>query len=106
MRTFRGQGYIDFEEPAAAPAQRHSPTSVAAAARQTPEKLAGDKAIVFETLQAHGPLTDEGIAERSGLPINTARPRRLDLQKLGYVVQHDAEGRTSTGSRATRWRIA
>lgn len=86
-------------------ADRPTP-SAEAAAKQTPSKKATDQARVLELLTAAGPLTDEQIAERLGMEPNTARPRRFDLVKLGLVQAVDEEGRTRTGSRATRWGVA
>jgi transcription initiation factor IIE alpha subunit len=100
MKTFNGQGYIDFDAPA--PAQRHSPTSVAAAKSQTKSKKEGDKQTIIAALELHGPLTDEQIVERTGIGANTVRPRRVELVREG-LVQAVGEGRTASGKRATTW---
>ena len=94
MSVYRGQSYIDFDQ--ASP-------SVAAAARQTPAKVTGDRARVLELLAEAGPLTDEQIADRLGMEPNTVRPRRGELVRDGLVVAVDDQGRTRTGSKATRW---
>jgi hypothetical protein len=99
MSVFRGQHFIDFDEPRPTP-------SAEAAAKQTPEKKGGDRARVLELLTAAGPLTDEAIAERLGMEANTVRPRRGELVRAGLVQAVDEEGRTRTGSRATRWGVA
>ena len=94
MTVFRGQHFMNFDEPA---------PSAAAAARQRPAKVTGDRARILELLTAAGPLTDEQIAERLGMEPNTVRPRRGELVRAGLVQAVDEEGRTRTGSRATRW---
>lgn len=95
MSTFNGQGYLDFDSP-----------SAEARARQTPAKVGGDRARILELLAEAGPLTDEQIAERLGMEANTVRPRRGELVKAGMVRAVDEEGRTRTGSKATRWGVA
>lgn len=92
----------DADLPLFAPAQAHSATSRAAAARQTPAKAGTDRARILAALEA-GPLTDEQIADTTGIEANTVRPRRGELVRDGLVVRVDDEGRTRTGSRATRW---
>ena len=99
MSVFNGQHFIDFDEPRPTP-------SAAAAARQTPAKVTGDRARILELLTAAGPLTDEQIAERLGMEPNTVRPRRGELVRAGLVQAVDEEGRTRTGSRATRWGVS
>ena len=96
MTVFRGQRFIDFDDPAATPSQ-------AAAARQTPAKVGSDKLRIFNLLAEAGPLTDEQIAERLGMEPNTVRPRRGELVRAGMVRAVDDAGRTRTGSKATRW---
>lgn len=98
MKTFQGQGYIDFD----APAQQHSETSVAAAKGQTKEKRDSDKRTILLALEENGPMTDEQIVACTGIPANTARPRRLDLVRDG-LVQAVGEGRTASGKRAVTW---
>lgn len=91
---------MSFDAP---PAQQHSPTSRAAADRQSAGKAGGDRASILALLEADGPLTDEAIGVRLAIPANTVRPRRVELVRAGLVVAVDDEGRTATGSRATRW---
>jgi predicted ArsR family transcriptional regulator len=98
MTTFNGQHFIDFDSP---PAQLHSPTSVAAARSQTRQKREIDRDRVLAAL-AGGPLTDEEIAERTGLGPNTARPRRVELVREGLVAAV-GEGRTAAGRKCVTW---
>ena len=98
MSVYQGQHFMNFDEPAASPSQ-------AAAARQTPAKVTGDRARVLKLLAEAGPLTDEQIAERLGMGPNTVRPRRGELVRAGMVRAVDDAGRTRTGSKATRWGV-
>jgi predicted ArsR family transcriptional regulator len=99
MSIFNGQHYLPLDD---APAQRHSPTSVAAAKGQTKEKRGTQRAKILELLSACGPLTDEEIGERLGLSGDSVRPRRVSLVEDGLVVQA-GEGTTRGGKRAVKW---
>ena len=101
MSVFRGQHFIDFDEPPAAPCA----TSREAAASQTPAKTTGDRLRIVEVLERLGPLTDEDIAAHTQMGLNTVRPRRGELVKAGMVVAVDELGRTGAGKRATRWGV-
>ena len=58
--------------------------------------------IVYEAIKRYGPISDERIAEVTGLPSNTTRPRRLELERAGKVI---AAGATIThsGRKAVAW---
>ena len=99
MSVFRGQHFLGFDE---APAQQHSPTSVAAAASQPKTKTEIDRDKILAALATHGPMTDEQIVERTGLGANTARPRRVELVRAG-LLKVVGEGRTAGGHRAAAW---
>jgi hypothetical protein len=86
-------------------AERPTP-SAEAAAKQTPGKVEGHKFQIMLVLERLGPLTDEEIAKHTDLGLNTVRPRRGELVRAGLVQAVDEEGRTRTGSRATRWGVA
>lgn len=60
--------------------------------------------VVYDAIREHGPLTDERIAELTGLAANTARPRRLELERAGKVEAAGAS-RTRSGRRAVAWRV-
>ena len=87
----------------AAPAQRHSATSVAAAESLTPGALNAAQRRVLAYLEEHGPATDEEIIAGTGMNPSTARPRRIELVRHGLVVE-DGERRTASGRRATVWK--
>jgi predicted ArsR family transcriptional regulator len=90
----------------AAPAQKHSATSMAAAESQTAARAGGDRAAIFSLLESDGPLTDEAIGERLAIAANTVRPRRVELVRAGLVVAVDDNGLTRACRRATRWGVA
>jgi predicted ArsR family transcriptional regulator len=102
MTFFNGQGYLDF----GAPAQRHSEPSISAAIGQTRAKRDTDRQRILDALERLGPLTDEQIGKAAGIGMNTVRPRRVELVRDGLVVAVDHEGRTDSGSKATRWGVA
>lgn len=101
MKTHNGQGYLDFDAPAAP----HSATSRAAAKRQTAGKADGDRLRIMLVLERLGPLTDEDIARHTELGLNTVRPRRGELVRAGRVRAVDDKGVTQAGNRATRWGV-
>jgi hypothetical protein len=47
-------------------------------------------------------VTDEQITEITGIQPSTARPRRIELFKMG-LIRPAGEARTHSGRRATRW---
>lgn len=86
------------------PAQRHSATSREAAARI----VTGAKSLrgrVLMALLAAGPrgMTDEELQD--GLLINpsTQRPRRVELVRMGLVLDSGTTRATRAGRRATVW---
>ena len=99
MTVFKGQRYFGFDD---APAQQHSPTSVAAAAIQPKAKKESDKRTIINALEENGPMTDEQLVACTGIGANTLRPRRVELVRAG-LVKAVGEGRTTSGHRATAW---
>ena len=89
--------------PAALPAQQHSETSVAAA------KSMGTRALTLRQLVyaelAKAAMTDEQIAERTGLALNTVRPRRVELVQAGVVIDTGLRSRNHSGRYATVWGV-
>lgn len=53
-----------------------------------------------------GPKTDEEIQAVTGLSPNSERPRRGELVSSGRVTACAEPGRSASGRRATRWRLA
>lgn len=61
---------------------------------------------VLECIAKHPQgITDEKIADLTGLNPNTARPRRLELEKAGRIVA-SGTAKTRSGRKAVTWRAA
>jgi hypothetical protein len=80
-----------FGEPAEAPAQRHSPTSVAAAEAIAP-KLPEKRRNLLLHIFAHwsdGATDNELLADLVGIgwSVNGVRPRRIELVQGGWLEQ-------------------
>lgn len=87
-------------------AQRHSPTSVAAAYSLAPERLSDLHRQVLAYLGQHPEgQTDEEIAAGLELSQNTARPRRVELVRRGLVVEA-GQRKTRSNRQAVAWRRA
>ena len=99
MTVFKGQHYLLGDD---APAQAHSPTSVAAAKSQTKDKKITQRQQILDLLRDRGAMTDEAIGLALGLDLNAVRPRRVKLVADGLVRQA-GEGRTTSGHRAATW---
>jgi len=88
----------------AAPHQRHSETSKAAAVEVTP-RLGILQIAVLKFIASHPDgLTDEQIAEGLGMNPSTARPRRIELQAQGKIVE-SGKRETRAGRMAVVWKI-
>jgi hypothetical protein len=48
-------------------------------------KLSPSKRSVYDAIRDHGPITDEGICDVTGVAGRTVRPRRAELAKMGLV---------------------
>ena len=99
MTVFKGQHYLLLED---APAQAHSPTSVAAAASQTTAKKLTQRQQILDLLRERGAMTDEALGLALNMDLNAVRPRRVKLVADGLVRQA-GEGRTTSGHRAATW---
>jgi hypothetical protein len=87
-----------------APAQQHSRTSMAAADSLDPDTLNKLQGKVLATIQAApAGLTDEEISARLGMNPSTQRPRRIELQKRGFIEQAGTR-RTASGRQAAVWK--
>lgn len=85
------------------PYQAHSETSIAASTSMR-GKTKSLRDQVFDLLRV-GPLSDEEIAVALNLNPSTARPRRVELVRLGKVIAV-GEGKTRSGRRAVLWGVA
>ena len=88
------------------PAQRHSATSVGAAASLDDAALNKLQRQVLDYLRTQpAGVTDEEIAAALGMNPSTERPRRIELVKRGLVVEAGTT-KTASGRKATAWRVA
>lgn len=81
-------------------AVHHSQTSMDAG-RSMIGKRAHALDVVYKLLQ-HQPMTDEEIARVSGLNPSTARPRRIELERMG-LIEPCGTAQTASGRQAQRW---
>lgn len=93
-----------FPAEAPLPAARHRPTSVAAAEQIRPRRQSHSQR-VLEAIRS-GPKTDQEIAEVTGLAENSVRPRRVELEREGQIVDSGTTRRTVANRRAIVWRAA
>jgi hypothetical protein len=93
---------LPFQPP---PAQQHSPTSQAAAAKQTKPKTESDRIRILRVLAEHGPMLDEDIGYAADLDGNTERPRRISLVQAGHVRDTGKVGLTHKKHEAALWEI-
>lgn len=91
---------IDNKEKA--PFVSHSETS-RLAAESIEESAATLRGKIYQWLLTNGPATDEQIQDLLGMPGNTERPRRRELQSKGLVVDSGQRGLTSSGRQAVKW---
>jgi hypothetical protein len=80
------------------------PTAVAAAAKAAPGSgTQRGRVLRCIVLAGEEGATDEQIHERLALPLNTVRPRRLELVEGGYVIDSGDTRPTHGGSPAICW---
>ena len=82
-----------------APPDNGTRTSREAAIRAIP-LASHQRQLVLTVLQAHGPLTREGIEQASGLSGNSVRPRVSELLTAGLVMELEEWSTTRSGRRA------
>lgn len=93
---------LDFLAPESLPHIRGSDTSRGAAEsmRHAAKRLRGK---VLSAIQAaKDGLTDEEIATATGIAPNTARPRRIELERLNYIRRAGTR-KTKSGRSAAVW---
>jgi transcription initiation factor IIE alpha subunit len=87
-----------------APAQQHSSTSMAAADSLDEDTLNRLQRQVLAVIAASSAgLTDEEIQLRTGMNPSTQRPRRIELERRGFITQAGTR-KTSSGRNAVVWR--
>lgn len=58
---------------------------------------------VLNCIRRYGPVSDERIEELTCLNPNTARPRRVELEREGFIADHLFRGTTRSGRPAILW---
>lgn len=93
---------IDFDPPA----QRHSPTSVAAAEAIKPD-ASRLRAQVIAFLRGRGEYgaTDEEMQLGIPMAANTQRPRRRECEQRGSVINSGRMRLTQSGKQAVVWTL-
>lgn len=98
------QGNLFEDDRYTPPRQRHSETSTEAAKSIKPH-ISGLHTRILALLKqrgAHG-ATDEEMQDVLGMIANTQRPRRIELQKKGVIVQAPMRRKTKKGRGANVW---
>ncbi len=95
---------FDYRPAPNPPAQRHSSTSLAAA-RGVASKAATLREKLLAYLRGRGALgaTDEEAQKALGMPANTERPRRRELEQMGLVRDSGSTRPTASGRAAVVW---
>lgn len=89
----------------APPRQRHSETSCDAADKIEP-KAPTLREKVLHVISELGGLTDAECQQVLHLDPSTQRPRRIELVRMGLVVDSGAKRRTRSGRLAVIWTVA
>lgn len=89
----------------APPAQKHSTTSLAAAAR-IKRHIGPLHARLIAYLRERDGATDEEMQAEIPMPANTQRPRRRELQLMGLVTDSGAMRSTHARRGAVVWKLA
>jgi hypothetical protein len=77
----------------------------AAAARAIEPHLTKLQARVLSWIEANPGCSDEQIAEGTGLVLNTVRPRRVELAKMGRIIMERGSTIVRSGRKAHTWRV-
>ena len=94
------------ELPFSVPAQAHSPTSIAAGESIKPTISALQKRLLdYLNEFPKGGATDEMMQFGLSMNPSTQRPRRIELLRMGLIVDSGLTRKTSSGRAATVWRI-
>lgn len=86
-----------------APYQKHSQTSKLAAEEIKPE-AATLREQVYQALKDIGPMTDEEMQDLLDMNPSTQRPRRIELQRAGWVEGTGSKRLTKSQRQAVVWR--
>jgi hypothetical protein len=84
------------------PAQKHSPTSIAAANRVASAAALRARVLAYLVTQPDG-ATDEELQTALDMPGSTERPRRVELVTRGLVRDSGRTRQTRSGRQAVVW---
>ena len=73
--------------------------------KQAKKKLGDHQAIVWATIDAHGPISNKQIASILGWEINSVTPRVLELRALEQVKFAGYQTDNKTGTREMMWSV-
>lgn len=96
------QSLLGEEERIIPPSVRGSQTSRAAALSVEGEPSDNARRRVLQVIFRMGPLTDEEISELLGMNPSTARPRRVELERMGLIFKAGTK-KTKSGRDAIKW---
>lgn len=104
MPSFRGQHYLDFDEPAPAARRTDPPTSheAAAAARSF---ASNHRQRILDALAA-GPASKTQLASRTGIDGVAVARRTAELLIAGEIVVVSLDGLSATGKRERVYGLA
>lgn len=74
------------------------------AAKRVYVKTGTARRTILEEL-ASWPCTDDELANLTAMSANTARPRRVELVRLGFAIDSGKRRKTPWGNRAVVWAI-
>jgi predicted ArsR family transcriptional regulator len=85
------------------PFARNSRTSQVAALTMRGSPADEGRARVLAVLKSQGPMTDEQIADVTGMNPSSVRPRRGELLKAGLIGREAFNRKTRSGRKAAVW---
>lgn len=92
---------VGFTTPPPSTANEHSQ----AAAASMEDHAALQRAQVLAAIRKHGPVSDQRLAELTGIRDNSIRPRRGELEAAGLIVKA-GKGVTDSGRSCQLWAAA
>lgn len=96
--TCQGVGFVGEPPSTAHPNSREAADAIKSHA-------AHQRATVLAAIKEHGPVSDQQIERLTGIPGNSIRPRRGELEAAGLIV-HAGKGTTESGRTCDLWTVA
>jgi DNA-binding MarR family transcriptional regulator len=79
-------------------------TSVSAAKAATPA-MTGNRARVLSYIIRYGPITQDQLADRMNMPIQSVNPRVNELARMNLIRDTGERRPTRSGKRAAVWEV-